>query len=330
MSPVETYSTKPQSLKQAAATAPLQNDRAESATTAASNDKGNNPTTQNLPKPKKPFNHKGYYNQIRRGRGRKTLLKRRLRRTRLGISTEDDSSDDEVTDSTESTYETPSDFEVDLADEESESEEDKSEPEDEPKRPPKKQKTVQEVVEVIDLVTAAPSINSKTTSPNQHKRKRGETSKPTKKKHGIKTMKIPKRKLICSEDRPRNDAERDVLKKDRKDQTIMAFLNFPPGRKTNTTMKVKSNLEAIPKKTTLPKSSCKVSRKERRGTYKKYDDDPSYVNAMEVGMQAMFDSGGECERGPSSDLRDVINHNPTINIAQPLEDGKKQIADQNG
>ena len=60
----------------------------------------------------------------------KKLLKKRLRRRRVGKSAEENSSDDEVTDSTESSYETLSDLEDQKKWENlrSESEEDDSEP----------------------------------------------------------------------------------------------------------------------------------------------------------------------------------------------------------
>ena len=72
----------------------------------------------------------------------------------------------------------------------------------------------------------------------------------------------------------------------------MAFINFPAGRKTNTTRSVELNNEGpIPKEATLPKSACKVSKSAPRAAYKKYSD-PMRKAAMEVGMKTMFETGG--------------------------------------
>jgi hypothetical protein len=88
------------------------------------------------------------------------------------------------------------------------------------------------VAGVVDLVTAPSTTNNQTTSisSNQNKRKRNDA--PTNKRHGIKTNKTTNKKIVVSEGRPRNDAERDALKKKKGKQTMMAFINFPPGRKT--------------------------------------------------------------------------------------------------
>ena len=100
------------------------------------------------------------------------------------------------------------------------------------------------------------------------------------------------KKLIVSEGRPRNNKERDALQKNKKKQTMLAFVNFPTGRKTKTTRKVELNNESpILKQATLSKSACKVSKTAPRAVYKKYNN-LVYSVAMDVGMKSMFETGG--------------------------------------
>ena len=73
---------------------------------------------------------------------------------------------------------------------------------------------------------------------------------------------------------------------------MLAFVNFPAGRKTKTTRSVELNNEShIPKQPTLPKLACKVSKSALRSAYRNYSN-PVRKAAMEVGMKKMFETGG--------------------------------------
>ena len=191
--------------------------------------------------------------------------------------------------------------------ESSESEEDEineyEEDEDEPPPPSKKQKTQQKVVELIDTLTVQPTQNIKTT--NQKKRKRKDASKPTTTKCGIETKKIPNKKLIVFEERPHNNIERESLWKDKNKQTLLAFINFPAGQRTRTTREVKSDHEYAPKKATLPKLACKVSKAAPRAVYKSYSD-PAYKAAMDIGIKSMFETEGGKEAHAAIKMVSII------------------------
>jgi len=146
----------------------------------------------------------------------------------------------------------------------------------EPTHPPtKKQKTKEKVVEVVDLISAQHQPNHNKTT-NQLKRKR----------NGLTTKKTTNKKVVVSENRPRNDEERKALQMKKTKQTMFAYVNFPAGRKTKSTKKVEANNSPIPNKATPQKSACKVSMSAPRATYKNYDDkDPARKAAMELGMK---------------------------------------------
>ena len=101
---------------------------------------------------------------------------------------------------------------------------------------------------MVDLISAQHQPNHNKTT-NQLKRKR----------HGLTTKKTTNKKLIVSEERPRNDEERKALQMNKTKPTMLVFVNFPAGRKTKSTRKVEANNSPIPKQARLQKSACKVS-----------------------------------------------------------------------
>ena len=103
------------------------------------------------------------------------------------------------------------------------------------------------VAKVIDMDTAQPSPNN-------------DRAQSMKKKHGITTTKTTNKKLIVSEDQPCNNKEREVLQK-KLHPTMLAFLNFPAGRKTKTARKLESMKSPISIEATAPKVPCKVSKR---------------------------------------------------------------------
>ena len=185
-----------------------------------------------------------------------------------------------------------SEEEVESEKEESE-EEEEEESEEEENVPSKRQKvsvTKDVEVEVVELIEAPPppSINSS-------KRKRGQPITTPKKKHGITTKKTPKKKLVVSADRPRNDAERDHLKLHPfipKQPTMFAFVNFPKGRKKKSKGIVPPSVQLPSEKAPPSKSYCKVSKPASRGKYKSYDD-KVYAGVMAEGLRVMMETGGD-------------------------------------
>ena len=73
---------------------------------------------------------------------------------------------------------------------------------------------------------------------------------------------------------------------------MLAFLNFPAGRKTKTARKLESMKSPISIKATAPKVPCKVSKVAPSHSYLKYSA-PERKVAMEVGMRSMLKTGDD-------------------------------------
>ena len=93
-----------------------------------------------------------------------------------------------------------------------------------------------------------------------------------------------------SEGQPCNYEEREILQK-KLHPTMLAFLNFPAGRKTKTARKLESMKSPISIEATAPKVPCKVSKVAPRHSYLTYSALERKV-VMEVGMRSTLETGG--------------------------------------